>query len=348
MPEGASEMLRLAIVGVGWAGERQAQAIRELGRKVTAACLVDNDADFLAAKAAELGIEKTYTDYHEALADEAIDAVSICTPHPLHCPMALEAAAAGKHMLVEKPMAVTVEEATRMIQAAEANNVKLYVAESLCYTSMSHRLRAIVESGEHFGELVAASFVGGFRSPNFGYAGRRDWLTRPDAGGTGTWTLHGIHSMAQLRYVLGEVKTVYLQEHHAASFERPDIEGTMSGTLTLITGVPVSVVQTCEVKLPGDMLGYTLYGDAGIVQATRDGYTVINSDGETGDLMPWPDADLSEYAQEVEAFADYVLDGIEGPTDGYSERRSLAIVQAGYESAQSGATIHLQERFGGL
>ena len=341
-------MLRIAIIGVGWAGERQVKAIRELGRKVTVACLVDNDTDFLAAKAGELNVDKTYTNYHDALADNNIDAVSICTPHPLHCPMAREAAAAGKHILVEKPMAVTVDEATRMIEAAEANNVKLFVAESLCYTSMSQALRAIIENGQYVGELVAASFVGGFRSPNFGYAGRRDWLTKPDQGGTGTWTLHGIHSMAQLRYVLGEVKTVYMQEHHAASFERPDIEGTMSGTLTLERGLNVSVLQTCEVKLPGDFLGYTLYGDQGIVHASRDGYTIVDHNGNRSERIAWPEAELSEYALEIEAFADYVLDGIEGPTDGTSERRSLAVVQAGYESARSGKPVNLRERFGEL
>ena len=57
---------------------------------------------------------------------------------------------------------------------------------------------------------------------------------------------------------------------------------------------------------------------------------------------------LSPFAQEIEAFADYVLSGTEGPTSGRSERRSLAIVQAGYESARSGEVIDLRERFGEL
>ncbi len=339
-------MLRIAIVGVGWAGVRQAQAIHELDRKVTISALVDNDADFLAAKASELNVTKTYTSYDDALADAEIDAVSICTPHNLHHPMALAAAAAGKHILVEKPMALNVAEASEMIAAAEANDVRLYVAESHCYTSMSQRLKAMADAGQHIGELVTASFVGGFRSPNFGYAGRRDWLTQPDKGGTGTWTLHGIHSMAQLRFILGEVATVYMQEQHAASFQRPDIEGTMSGTLTLTSGVNVSVLQTCEVKLPGDMLGYTLYGDAGIIRASRDGYSVVNAEGQISKFTPWPENALSEYALEIEAFADYVLEGVPGPTDGYSERRSLAVVQAGYESVQSGQPVNLQARFG--
>jgi predicted dehydrogenase len=341
-------MIRLAIIGVGWAGERQVQAIQELGHSVAATCLVDSDHDFLEAKAEELQIAKIYTDLHAALADDEIDAVSICTPHGLHCSMALDAAAAGKHILCEKPIALTVDEATRMIQAAEANEVKLYIAENLCYTALAKTLKAFVSSGQHIGELLAVNFVGGFQARNFGYPGRRDWLTLPDKGGTGTWMLHGIHSMAQLRYILGEVETVYLREHHARSFERPDIEGTMTGLLSLASGVQVAVLQTCEVSLTGDLPGYTLYGHEGVIRASQAGYTVYDKDGAQSLRQDWPPLAISDYAAEIEAFADYVTIGREGPTTGYSERRSLAVVQAGYESAQSGRPVNLKERFGEL
>ena len=83
-------MLRTAIIGVGWAGTRHVQAIRELGRKVSIECLVDSDPDFLAAKSKELNVAKTYVDYHDALADPDVDAVSICLPHALHCPRNFE------------------------------------------------------------------------------------------------------------------------------------------------------------------------------------------------------------------------------------------------------------------
>lgn len=339
-------MIGMAVIGAGWAGERQTRAVQELGRKVRVECLVDTDADFLSAKADELGIDKTYTSLQAALDDDAVDAISICTPHALHCPLALEAAAAGKHILCEKPLALTVEDATRMIDAAERSGVKLYVAENLCYMPMSRALKNIVETQAYIGELIAAAFVSGFRAQNFGYAGRRAWLTQPEVGGTGTWMLHGIHSMAQLRFILGEVTTVYLREHHAASFGRPDIEGTVSGTLTLEGGVQVSVLQTCEVNLPGDLRGYTLYGDQGCIRAHTDGYTVIGD--QTVEYFSYPASDLSDYAAEIEAFADYVAGTAEGPTTGRSERRSLAVVQAGYESMHSGQPVHLLSRFGAL
>ena len=342
-------MLRIAIVGVGWAGTRQVEAIRELGRKVAVECLVDQDADLLRAKAGELGVAKTYPDLEAALADPRVDAVSICLPHDLHCSAALAAAAAGKHVLCEKPLATTVEDATRMIDAADAAGVTLYVAENLPYQPIARVLREIVASGEGIGELTAASLVAGFRAPSFGYPGRRAWLTRPELGGTGTWMLHGIHTMAQLRFILGEVATVYVCEHRARSFERIDIEGTMSGLLTLERGVHVSILQTSETRLPGNLGGYVLYGDRGSVRASATGYELFtDAVGDDPPVRSYPEAELSDYAQEIEAFADQITGLSNGPTTGRSERRSLAIVQAGYESARSGLPVNLRERFGPL
>jgi predicted dehydrogenase len=336
---------------MGWAGTRQVEAVRELGRKVTVECLVDNDAEFLKQKAKEFGISKTYKNYRDALADPDVDAVSICAPHNLHCPLTLEAAAAKKHITCQKPMALTVEDATQMIETAEANGVKLYVTEDQPYSSMSKFLSKLVSSGEYIGELTFASMFNGFRGTIYGYPGRRAWLALPEQGGTGTWALHGIHSMAQLRFVLGEVETVYMQEHKASSYVRKDLEATMSGMFTMESGIHVSVVQTSETKLYHNLKGYLIHGDKGSIRASSNGCEVFNDDaGADGNplFLAYPEQGLSTHARIAEAFADYIAGDAIGPTTGYSERRSLAIVQAGYESAQSGQPINLKERFGDI
>jgi predicted dehydrogenase len=243
--------LRLAVIGVGWAGTRQTESVRELGSdKLKVVCLVDPDADFLAARSKELGVERTCTDLSDVLCDPDIDAVTICSPHPFHCAQAVAAAEAGKHVLVEKPMAMDVDEATRMIDAAEAARVCLYVAESAVYQPIASFLRDVVRSGRWIGELTSASVTAGFRAPIYGYPDRRAWLAKPELGGRGTWTLHGIHTVAQLRYVLGEVAVVYARQHRAASFQRQDVEATVSAALTLVSGVTVHLLQTAETKMP--------------------------------------------------------------------------------------------------
>jgi predicted dehydrogenase len=163
--------------------------------------------------------------------------------------------------------------------------------------------------------------------------------------------LHGIHTVAQLRYILGEVETVYVREHRASSYVRTDLEGTMSGLLTMKSGIHVSVVQTSETRLPGNLGGYVLYGDRGSMRASRDGCEAYgNAAGSDQEalVLKYPEDALSSYAQEMEAFADYVAGIFDGPTTGHSERRSLSVVQAGYESARDGKPVHLEERFGQL
>ena len=343
----AHEPLRLAVVGVGWAGSKQTQSVRALdGSRLQVVCLVDPDAEHLAARSRDLGVGRTSTDLRQVLADTQIDAVSICSPHPFHCEQAIAAAEAGKHVLVEKPMAMNVAEATRMMAAAAAAGVCLYVAESATYQPIAVFLRDVVRSGRWIGELTAASFASGFRAPIYGYPDRRAWLAQPERGGLGTWMLHGIHSIAQLRYVLGEAAVVYARQHQAASFQRDDIEATVSATLTLVSGVTVQLLQTAETKIPTDLAGYVLHGDRGSLHAQADGCCVF-VDGQEPVRLPITPLRSSEYVLELEAFADAVV-GIEGPTGAAAERRSLAVMQGGYESIASGAPVDLAQRFGPL
>jgi predicted dehydrogenase len=325
---------------------RQAHAVRELGGKVTVECLVDNDPDHLQTSAQELEIRKTYTRYEDALADTTVDAVSICTPHVLHCPMAIQAAQMGKHILCEKPIAFTVSEATRMIQAAQKHNVCLYVAENAVYTSFSRTLREIVQTYKHIGEVTFASVMAGFRGTQYGYPGRRAWLSIPEEGGTGTWMLHGIHTVARLRFILGEVTRVYARQHRASSFSRYDLEGTVSTLLTLESGVHVTLIQSPETRLKDGLGGYTICGDRGSIRAWAERYEVFTDEGVVS--LDYPLQKLSSYAEEIEAFADLIAGTAVGPTTAESERRSLAVVQAAYESIESGNPVRLHDRFGDL
>ena len=342
-------MLRLGVIGVGWAGQRQIRAAAELAGRIEIAAIADDDGEHLRRTASALGIEAAYSRLGELLADARLDAVSICAPHALHKPMAVAAAEAGLHVLVEKPMALTVADAAVMIHAAQQNGVKLYVAENWVYSPMSRHLRDIVARGMHIGELTAAAYAWGFRAEKYAYAGRRAWLSQPKHGGTGTWMLHGIHSMARLRHIVGEVALVYLQEHHSSRFATPDVEGTVSGLFTLETGVHLGILHSCELNLKGPLGGLMLHGDRGSIHAREDGYIVYagGSDGAP-ELRAYPAAPLSDYALELAAFADYVQHDIAGPTTGASERRTLSIVQAGYESIASGKPIALKARFGDI
>ena len=118
-------MLRIAIVGLGRAGMRHVEAIQELCRKITVDCLVDNDPEPPEREGNKTRHWKNVYRFSPCARYPDVDVVSICTPHNLHCPIALSAAADKKHTLCEKPIAITVADVTRMIDAAETNGVKL-------------------------------------------------------------------------------------------------------------------------------------------------------------------------------------------------------------------------------
>lgn len=333
--------MRIAIIGAGWTGRRQIEAAGELDGTLEIASVMDIDRPVAEEAAGELGVPHATDSLENVLGNSEIDAVSICTPHKDHRDQSVAAAEAGKHVLVTKPIAMTVADAQEMIAAARANNVKLYVHEEEVYRPQSGRLRDVVASGEHVGEVVSASFAFGFRAEVFRYPGRRAWLTRPDLGGTGTWMLHGIHSMAKLRYVFGEAESIYLREHHATTYATPEIEGTVTGLIRFESGVCVSVLHTCESKLSGNWTGIRLFGTTGVVHATDDGF-VCESFGESAsssEPTPYPTGGLSSHALVLKAFVEYAEHGVAGPTTAESETRSLAIVEAGYESIRTGRAV---------
>lgn len=340
--------VRLGIVGLGEAGQRQIQAAREVPEAIEVVALVDPDAERLAGAAGTVGIERTATDLDELLADPGIDAVSICTSPDRHEPLAREAIAAGVHVLVEKPMATTVAAADRMIEAADGAGVTLYVAEHHPYEERLDLLREIIRTGDPIGELTFAACTAGSRAGHPADASSAAQPGGPAADEAGTWLLEGVNTVSALRYVLGEVVRVYMLEHRTSSFAQPGLEATMAGTVELESGGVVSLVQTAETDLLPRLSGFRLYGDRGVVIGREHSYDVFVGDPREGDqpaTVPYPPQELSAHALELAAFAETVRGGLPGHTTGRSERRTLAVIEAGYESARTRQPVDLRERY---
>ncbi len=128
--------VRFAVVGCGHIGKRHLAVIdADPGAELVAFCDVDQEK--LAACRGAYPDAQAYTDYEKMLRDTSARVVAICTPHGLHSIMSIQAAYAGKDVLVEKPMALTSIESERMISAAAENGVKLYVVKQNRYNRPS-------------------------------------------------------------------------------------------------------------------------------------------------------------------------------------------------------------------
>lgn len=152
---------------------------------------------------------KTYTDYKEMLDNEDIDIVSIATESGYHPEIAIYCMNKGKHVVVEKPMALSIKDADDMIEAARNNNVKLCVSHQNRFNKVIQQLRSAVE-GDRFGRLVNS--MASIRwNRNMGYYEQAPWR--------GTWELDGgtlmnqcIHDIDLLQWMMGgEVESVYAQ-----------------------------------------------------------------------------------------------------------------------------------------
>lgn len=142
-----SSKIKFAVVGCGHIGKRHLAVIAaEPTAHLVAFC--ESDAARLATYRSMYPQAVAYEDYEQMLKESDADFVCICTPHGLHSIMSIQAAYAGKHILVEKPMALTTMESQRMILTAEANNVKLYVVKQNRYNHPIRLAKDALDSGK--------------------------------------------------------------------------------------------------------------------------------------------------------------------------------------------------------
>ena len=139
--------VKFAVVGCGHIGKRHLAVIEaEPTAELVAFCEVDQDK--LTTFKALYPRAESYTDYARMLRDTDADMICICTPHGLHAIMSIQAAYAGKHVLVEKPMALTSQESERMIAATAANKVKLYVVKQNRYNQPILKVKEALAKGQ--------------------------------------------------------------------------------------------------------------------------------------------------------------------------------------------------------
>lgn len=188
-------MWRIGIIGAGDYGAQHAQAIAEL-ENVEIVAASRTNASALAEFTQRYG-GTGYADYRGLLADPNVDAVVIATPHHLHRETTVQAAQAGKHILLEKPMADSLEECRIIAQAVNEAGVKFMVGHVNRFAPAYHSAKQILLSGE-MGEVVmgTATMQKFWFEPN-----RREWHLNRETGG-GVWLTVGIHPLDRLIWLI--------------------------------------------------------------------------------------------------------------------------------------------------
>ena len=193
--------MRIALLGTGWIMDFHARAALEHPDAELVAAANGREPS-LRRLAERYGIGRTTTDWRALAADPKVDAVVIGTPNALHAAQAIAFLEAGKHVLVEKPMAPTVAEADAMVAAARGAGAFLMVAHCWRFHPDVRALRARVEAGE-LGEIVKTRGYGAHAG--WGPSG---WFTDPELAGGGALVDMGVHAIDTTRYLLGDPQPV--------------------------------------------------------------------------------------------------------------------------------------------
>ena len=205
--------IRFGLIGCGRVAPRHAQSIQQV-QQTTLAAVADTKAHRAQNFSAEYAADP-YTDYRSLLDRPDIDAVSICVPSGLHAAIALDALDAGKHVLVEKPIALTLADADLMISRAHAKGLKLAVVLQNRYNSPMQALRQLIDEGG-LGRLhLGATCVRWYRPQSY-YEDEWHGTLAMDGGALMNQSIHHIDA---LQWFMGPVQTV---SAYTATLAPPD------------------------------------------------------------------------------------------------------------------------------
>lgn len=197
---------KVGIVGFGWVAGGHMTTFTELPSFEPVAIMSRRDLDPAQIKA-QYGVDvKIYNDYEKFLNDGNVDIVDICTEHPFHADQTVKAAEAGKHLIIEKPMALKFEDGVGMVEAVRKNKVKTSVCFECRFISVTKAMKSIIDQGL-IGDIYYAEcdYFHGIGP----WYGQFSWNVKKDMGGSSLLTA-GLHSLDTLLYLAqGEVDEVF-------------------------------------------------------------------------------------------------------------------------------------------
>jgi len=342
-------MTSIAIIGCGWAGQQHARACQALGVPVRWA--VDTDLTRATTLAASLSqtehAPRTTSAYQDVFTDPGLDAVSICLPHNLHAPVAIDAARSGKHVLVEKPLAVNLAEADRMIAEADGAGVLLMVAENVRFDAIYRQIRRLLRDGAIGKPALLQVTRQCYLRDSF--LRDRPWFLDLGAAAGGIMMSGGIHDFEAMRMLIGEVESVYALRAPQRFLEMGG-DDTSIAAVRFQNGVVGTLVESFVMKGLTTAAGpevHTLRVDGELGHIAWDGGQRVRVFSEhaawqIGEQLSQIEIHVSPADSFAELLAHWIhcIEAGEEPiTSGRSQRVPLACVMAAYKSMDTGRPV---------
>jgi predicted dehydrogenase len=281
-----------------------------------------------------------YLDSYDEVWDWGPDAVIICSENSLHRPLAEQAAAHGAHVLSEKPLATSVEDARAMVEACDKAGVTLMIAHPVRYSTAFLELKDSYDAGV-FGTVKSVLGTNNGRLP----MNVRKWFVDRELAGGGSITDHTVHVADLLDSLFGgvEAKTVYAVSNKIMHSDEVEVETGGLVSIEYANGVIASI--DCSWSKPDSYptwggLTLQLIGKKGI--ADMDAFNArVDGHSETVKNGLWFPYGVDADQAMINEFVDAVAGGRTPAPDGRSGLRTVSIVQAAYESVRTGQAVSL-------
>jgi UDP-N-acetyl-2-amino-2-deoxyglucuronate dehydrogenase len=336
------------IIGCGMISSWHAGAIAEIDGAVLKGV---TDLNENARKSfAEKYNAKAFNSVEDLLSCNEIDIISVCTPSGLHAPLAIQCANAGKHIIIEKPMALNLKEAIDMIEACERNNVKMAVISQLRFSKAVKQLKAAVDKGL-LGKIVMGDvYMKYFRSQE--YYDKGGWRGTWKMDGGGALMNQGIHGIDLLQYIMGPVKSVFA---HAKTLARNiEVEDTAAAVVEFENGA-LGVIQGTTSIYPGSPRRIEINGDKGTIVLEEDCISQWVIEGQdvpeeiticktnSGSASTPGAFSLEGHIMQISDMVDAVNNNRKPLVDQYEGCKAIEIIMAIYESSRTGNRVFLNK-----
>jgi predicted dehydrogenase len=341
-------MLNFALVGCGRIAKRHSELLgfNEIdGAKLVAVC--DNVID-KANKIAKQFKVSAYQDMDEMMKSESIDVVVVLTPSGLHAEHVINLSKYGKHIMVEKPMALTVKDTENMIYACDVNNIKLFIIKQNRFNVPVVKLREALDAGR-FGKLTLGT-VRVRWARHQAYYDQDPWR--------GTWAMDGgvltnqaSHHVDMLEWMMGDAESVFAKMTTALA--DVETEDTAIVTLKFKNGA-LGIIEATTATRPTNLEGsISILGEHGTVVvggvAVNEMQTWVFEDEQEGDSSVLEEFSVNPpnvYGFGHQAYYEHVVDcivnGSANLVDGLQGRKSIELISAIYESAETGKEVFLK------
>jgi predicted dehydrogenase len=321
-------MLRVAIIGAGQVGDRHAEAYA-VAPGVSLAAVADLDGGRAKSLAAKYSA-RPYSDHTAMLREGELDAVSICLPHSLHRQVALECADAGVHILMEKPISNTLEEARDIMDACRRHDVNLMLGFVHRFRSEALAADRIVRSGA-LGPIATAQdafcSLGGSHPPS--------WVWSKEHAGGGVLMYGGIHAVDRLLWLVDSDVTEVMA--HTTNYSRMgDVEDGLTALLRFSNGVIATLFENSPPYRALAGWSTDLYGPEGCLRIKTGEYVEFASNDQS---YVQQTRDNYNFHREIAEFVTSIEEKREPWITGMDGWRALAVALAIYQSASDGAPV---------